>query len=221
MLVKRALRKAGLAFCLLALGCASDGRFVNLTVSKDELRVYHDSGEYMAAFESVADRAMRAIEERVRRSRPGERLALVLDIDETSLSNWPYLERYDFARNAALFGSWARQSACPALPPTLRLYRTARRLGVAVFFITGRREPLRTATAANLQRQGFGSYAGLDLRPLDDHESSVVPFKSSRRREIESRGYTIVLNLGDQWSDLEGGNAEETFKLPNPFYLIR
>jgi hypothetical protein len=29
-----------------------------------------------------------------------------------------------------------------------------------------------------------------------------------------------VLNMGDQLSDLEGGYAERTFKLPNPFYWI-
>jgi hypothetical protein len=30
----------------------------------------------------------------------------------------------------------------------------------------------------------------------------------------------IIANLGDQFSDLAGGYAERTFKLPNPFYSI-
>jgi hypothetical protein len=29
----------------------------------------------------------------------------------------------------------------------------------------------------------------------------------------------IIVNIGDQ-SDLEGGHAEMTFKVPNPFYFI-
>ena len=29
-----------------------------------------------------------------------------------------------------------------------------------------------------------------------------------------------IANLGDQESDLIGGHAERTFKLPNPFYLM-
>jgi hypothetical protein len=33
-------------------------------------------------------------------------------------------------------------------------------------------------------------------------------------------GYTILLSMGDQRSDLEGGYAERTFKLPNPYYWI-
>jgi len=32
------------------------------------------------------------------------------------------------------------------------------------------------------------------------------------------QGYAIVVNIGDQMSDLDGGFAERTFKLPNPFY---
>jgi hypothetical protein len=28
------------------------------------------------------------------------------------------------------------------------------------------------------------------------------------------------VNIGDQMSDLDGGFAERTYKLPNPFYFI-
>ena len=38
---------------------------------------------------------------------------------------------------------------------------------------------------------------------------------------LEAEGYTIIGNIGDQLSDLEGGHAERTFKLPNPFYLTK
>ncbi|MGB6550988.1 MAG: HAD family acid phosphatase [Xanthobacteraceae bacterium] len=31
----------------------------------------------------------------------------------------------------------------------------------------------------------------------------------------------MIANVGDQESDLSGGYAEKTFKLPNPFYYIR
>ena len=32
--------------------------------------------------------------------------------------------------------------------------------------------------------------------------------------------HTIIANVGDQWSDLDGGFAERVFKLPNPVYFI-
>jgi acid phosphatase len=40
------------------------------------------------------------------------------------------------------------------------------------------------------------------------------------RAAIEDEGYTIVANVGDQPSDLEGGHAERAFLLPNPFYRV-
>jgi hypothetical protein len=30
----------------------------------------------------------------------------------------------------------------------------------------------------------------------------------------------VVVNLGDQMSDLDGGHAERMYKLPNPFYFV-
>ena len=37
---------------------------------------------------------------------------------------------------------------------------------------------------------------------------------------IESLGYTIVGNFGDQFSDLLGGFSQKTFKMPNPNYFL-
>ena len=51
--------------------------------------------------------------------------------------------------------------------------------------------------------------------------SHVVDFKAPERRKIAELGYTILLNLGDQESDLTGGYAERTFKLPNPVYFVK
>ena len=35
-----------------------------------------------------------------------------------------------------------------------------------------------------------------------------------------SLGYDIVANFGDQFSDLNGGFADTTFKIPNPNYFL-
>jgi hypothetical protein len=60
----------------------------------------------------------------------------------------------------------------------------------------------------------------LILLPEGAHFASVVDFKAPERRKITEQGYTIVLSLGDQESDLKGGYAERTFKLPNPVYYL-
>ena len=49
---------------------------------------------------------------------------------------------------------------------------------------------------------------------------TTVHYKSATRAHIESLGYDIVANFGDQFSDLEGGHADRTFKLPNPNYFL-
>ena len=53
------------------------------------------------------------------------------------------------------------------------------------------------------------------------HFVSAASFKAAERKKITERGYTIILNMGDQQSDLAGGFAEKTFKLPNPGYLLQ
>jgi len=48
----------------------------------------------------------------------------------------------------------------------------------------------------------------------------TIQYKSGTRAYIESRGYTIVGNFGDQFSDLLGGFAVKNFKMPNPNYYL-
>jgi len=101
----------------------------------------------------------------------------------------------------------------------LALARRARELEVAVFFISGRPRNLREATERNLREQGY-EWTGLILRPDDAQFASAVDFKAPERRKITEQGFTIVLSVGDQESDLKGGYAERTFKLPNPVYYL-
>ncbi|WFU80756.1 HAD family acid phosphatase [Bradyrhizobium sp. CIAT3101] len=49
---------------------------------------------------------------------------------------------------------------------------------------------------------------------------SASEFKTVARSDIENKGFSIIANVGDQWSDLVNGHAEMAFKLPNPFYFI-
>ena len=48
----------------------------------------------------------------------------------------------------------------------------------------------------------------------------TIQYKSGTRAYIESQGYDIVANFGDQFSDLLGGYADKTFKMPNPNYYL-
>ncbi|CCE07932.1 exported hypothetical protein [Bradyrhizobium sp. STM 3843] len=65
----------------------------------------------------------------------------------------------------------------------------------------------------------FAEPENIDLRDAYS-PPGVAHYKTSKRVDIESRGFTIIASIGDQKSDLAGGHAEMTFKLPNPFYFI-
>lgn len=58
-------------------------------------------------------------------------------------------------------------------------------------------------------------------RTIKDKDLHGPVFKSTKRKELEDAGYTIIGNIGDQWSDFSGTNVgNRTFKLPNPMYYI-
>jgi len=167
--------------------------------------------------------------------------AVVLDIDETSLSNWEVIYHDHFAyfadgscdlgaNIACGWQDWFLSARSVALSPTLDFFRFVKTLSdrnggkVAVFFVTGRRdEPaMRAATEENLRKQSYDSWERLYLRPTASR-GFVSVYKTDSRREIE-RKYKIIANLGDQYSDLIGDpdddHAEKCFKIPDPFYFI-
>lgn len=55
----------------------------------------------------------------------------------------------------------------------------------------------------------------------DTKLDTVVSFKAPPRGDIENQGYKIIANVGDQWSDLNGGFSEQNFKVAYPFYFIK
>jgi HAD superfamily, subfamily IIIB (Acid phosphatase) len=59
-----------------------------------------------------------------------------------------------------------------------------------------------------------------ELSQTPQKSCTTIHYKSATRAYIESQGYDIVGNFGDQFSDLEGGYADKTFKLPNPNYYL-
>jgi HAD superfamily, subfamily IIIB (Acid phosphatase) len=192
------------------------------TVGAGELvkavRDYHDSGQYDRDLAAVDGNAQGYLDARLaswpRKSK--RKPALVLDIDETSLSNYTGLVATGFTQVGNVINPVTATGK--AIKPTLALYQRARSKGVAVFFITGRPPQIAGITALNLVNEGYDKgWDGLSTKPVD---ATTEQFKSSTRAAIEGRGYEIVANVGDQESDLDGGHADRAFKLPNPFYFI-
>jgi predicted secreted acid phosphatase len=203
------------------------------------LRAYHDGGQYasdLSAVDSQAQsfmlqqaKAIRQAKKRKCNSKgkkkkaraaakcPSPKLAIVLDIDETSLSNYAQLDANNFSNAPAALIGGATSTTQPAIGPTLDLYRQARAAGISVFDITGRPTLVESLTRQNLANAGYTDLQGIFFKPSGQ---DTVAFKSGQRAALEAQGYRIVANVGDQESDLAGGHADRSFKLPNPFYFI-
>lgn len=194
---------------------------INLSDAKMAVRDYHDSGDYQEDIERVADWAIAWIERRAAQRTANERLVVVMDVDETVLSNYPHMDEQDFGYVPAAWVEWVERSAAPAIEPMKRVYETARDHDVAVIFLTGRTEPEESeGTIQNLQQVGMGDYARIIFKGPSDTAPTAAERKRLRRIQLEEEGWTIIASLGDQGSDLAGGHAERIFKLPNPFYKV-
>ena len=211
-----------------AAGLASAGEPENLGDLQSRLIQYHDFGGYEQDLQDIAAEAKAYVHARAKKvSKP----ALVLDIDETSLSNWPKLLANQFAyfpegtcdqlpKGPCGEPAWESSGKATAIEATLELFKAARAAKVTVFFITGRDESLRAATEKNLRDVGYAGWQEVIMRPKGTTTPSAADFKAPARKSIEDRGYTILANVGDQPSDLAGGHAERAFLLPDPYYRI-
>lgn len=209
-----------LLIALPVIATAKVNHHLNTQHQGERLKDYYQSGRYFTEMENTLVEAKEYLLRQVKQQR-SRRLAIVLDIDETALSNYEDLERLYFTHNVqALTAAYMLAGAQP-ISPVLSLYQEAKNNNVAVFFISERPNTpeMMSVTVNNLRTAGFDQWEELILKPIDN-DQSIQDFKIKARRHVVSLGYDIILNVGDQSSDLQGGFAEVKVKIPNPFYEI-
>lgn len=219
-MIPRLIACIALLVCLLlpALPAAEP---LNLSVAKEDALKYVNSGEYGRELAKVAAKAGKYLAKRVAKPlKEGEKRAIVFDIDETTLTNLSHIMAQDFGYVPPVWRNWVETGQGRAIVPVQLVYDIAVQNQVAVFFISARLESERAVTERNLRQVGYATWAKVHLK-ADKSEQSAARFKTAIRRQITQDGYTIIANIGDQESDLKGGFAERTFKLPNPFYIVR
>jgi hypothetical protein len=174
--------------------------------------------------------------------------AIVLDVDDTTLATWNYEIVSNWAYNPTTNADYVTNQRFPAVPGMVSMVDAAEREGYAIFYLTGRPTSQEPATLGNLTADNIGVDAGYpkpttlrdgedglftkpDVTAYPDYlktacaadpgaKCTTIHYKSATRAHIESLGYDIVGNFGDQYSDLKGGYADHTFKLPNPNYYL-
>ena len=166
--------------------------------NRDQVKVINQAKEYLL--------------ERVKSG--DKKLAIIFNADETLLES-PYL--LDYEPNYSIIEKHHLMANFEAIKPTLKLFNLAKANNVAIFIITARYTRERNATILNFKLQKITGWKEIYFRPKK--MENVARYKSAMRKKISKMGYKIIINVGDQFSDLCGTDeAEMNFKLPNPFY---
>lgn len=189
----------------LGLGVASiplatSAEAASSTAGMQDFKGIHPA-DWLKDVDTVLNGSTSYVQNRVRGKEDGENLAIVFDIDDTTLAT-------DFAKDS---------SNIPAIGSSLELAKKADSLGVKVFFVSNRRydgdRTSNTSTKKSLTKVGYPVFE--IYHQTGDHRIPVQEFKTASRQDIEDRGYTIIANVGDRQTDLDGGYAEKTYKLPD------
>jgi predicted secreted acid phosphatase len=156
-----------------------------------------DYATWQTDCQAVMNQALPYLKTRIAATRPGEKQAIVFDIDNTTLES-------DFGFSYP----------SPANKPVLDVAKYAQEHGVSLFFVTARPDIIASVTNYNLKHVGY-QVSGLYVRNFIDLFKDVAAYKTAQRVDIENKGYTIIANIGNSATDLSGGHAEKTFKLPD------
>ncbi|MEU6850665.1 HAD family acid phosphatase [Actinacidiphila alni] len=227
----------------------SDKQIPNLTDVVSEIKAYYGdtvdasgehfpsaTGNYAKQVAGIEAKATAYLEREVRHEGHGHgghaaKPAIVLDVDDTSVNTYNYELEVGFNYTPATNSAYIANKNMQAVFGMQTLTNWAADHGITVFWITGRPEAQRADTARNLAAVGYEPAADTDHLYLKNPANppaylpcgatcTTIEYKSGTRKHIESLGYNIVANFGDQYSDLTGGYADKTFKLPNPMYFL-
>ncbi|MEW2615441.1 HAD family acid phosphatase [Streptomyces sp. NPDC047880] len=199
--LRRASVTAVSAAALVAMAAPADAataaRASTATATATATSADVDYGTWQKDCQAVMDQALPYLKQRIAATKPGEKQAIVFDIDNTTLET-------DFGFSYPQ----------PANKPVLEAARYAQERGVALFFVTARPDIIAAFTQYNLKQTGY-LVSGLYVRNFIDLFKNVADYKTAQRVDIERKGYTIIANIGNSATDLSGGHAEKTFKLPD------
>ena len=192
---------------------------------------------YIQEMNSTIKAATTALEPAYKRAiKHGEKPAIVFDADDTTLMTYDMeVAGMHFTFDPALQDVYVQGQRFPATPAMVEFVTKAADMGYTIFGLTGRNDDQKAATVANLGNVGYTDFAadrfytkwtgkGSSQQPsyitCAVAKCTTVEYKAQTRKHIEEQGYSITLNVGDQWSDLQGGYADQTLKLPNPTYYL-
>jgi len=201
---------------LLFFSCATE-KPVNLSIAREEVQQYYESGK----FDQELDAVIAEAKEKFSRVEFKKNSVVIFDVDETALNNYELAKQMGFGYVYELNKKWNADMKAPAIKEVKELYDFLLSKGAKIIFLTGRNFPEYKVTYENLNRDGYTTFDTLITQMDDERNLSATEFKSKKRVELTEKGYNIVGTVGDQWSDLEGPDHGIQVKIPNYLYLIK
>jgi hypothetical protein len=221
----------------------SDAQIPNVTLVENQIKAYYGdtvlangdhvpsaTGNYAKQVQGIEADALRYLASPAAQAPRNVKKALVFDVDDTTLNTYDYEIFSSFAYNPTTNAEYVTDQRFPAVPGMPTLFNWAAGHGYTIFIITGRPEAQRAATEANLAKVGYQvpPDANVFLKNttappayLDCAATCTTDqYKAETRAHIESLGYDIVANFGDQYSDLSMGHEDRAVKIPNPMYFL-
>lgn len=158
---------------------------------------FETAGENFALQYQAYTLARYALDNNLKSLKKGAVPAVVVDVDETVLSNGPAQAKIVLSGKPYPYGweEWVKEASAQAIRGATEFLTYAASKKVRVFYVTNRKEEHRAATIKNLQAAGFP----------DVSEATVLCSrgdwdKEARRKFIREK-HEIVLLIGDNLND--------------------
>ena len=154
------------------------------------------AGEYQVLCKQAYKLAKYRVDEYLlkNKNKSNNKLAIVLDIDETVLSSVPFFDKYIKDSNYSWM-DWAKLSQSTLIPGSKKFLNYVKSLNIEIIYVTNRSFKLKKVTLKNLKKYKL---------PLN---SNLVYFKYGKNHSKENhrikirKKYDVILYLGDNLGD--------------------
>ncbi|MFI3256389.1 MAG: 5'-nucleotidase, lipoprotein e(P4) family [Psittacicella sp.] len=193
-----------------------------------------NSGEYRALCYQAFNTAEQSFMT-YKKAHPNEKLAVIVDLDETMLDNEAqtgYQLKNSVTFNQKVWSKWVQSEQVKPTPGSVAFSHFIENNGGTIFYISDRSQANKASTIASLNKLGFANVSQSSVMLKTTTSDKVARFD-----KVKQMGYTIVLQMGDNLSDLTGdtfhkSNAQRRawvdsnktqfgvkyFVIPNPIY---
>jgi predicted secreted acid phosphatase len=182
-----------LSLTLFLFSCATE-KPVNLSIAREEVKKYYESGKFDEELNHVIEEAKKEFE----KFELKENSVVIFDVDETAIDNYELAKEMGFGYVYEMNKQWNAELKAPAIPQVKEFYDFLLSKGTKIIFLTGRNFAEYDVTYQNLKNDGYTVFDTLITQIGEEKKMKNKEFKSSKRIWLTKQGYEVVGTVGDQ-----------------------